>query len=65
MFTSATDEISHWADRCRLWARGARTSEQRKTLQLWERLLRQAAVDAQNNLEWSYVSGTGTHSDAL
>lgn len=58
MFRSATEEISHWADQCRRWARAARTSEQRSILQSWERLLNRAAHDAEDGLDSAYLSGT-------
>jgi hypothetical protein len=51
MFKSAADEISQWADQCRRWALGARTREQRLTLQSLETLLNQAAGDAGLDLE--------------
>jgi hypothetical protein len=50
MFKTAADEISEWADQCRRWASGARTREQRLTLQSLERLLEDAAFDAEQ--EW-------------
>jgi hypothetical protein len=51
MFKSAGEEISQWADRCRRWAREARTRDQKLSLQNLERLLSQAALDAGNALE--------------
>jgi len=51
MFKSAAEEISQWADQCRRWARGARTREQKLMLQNLERLLSQAALDAEGALE--------------
>jgi hypothetical protein len=51
MFKSATEELSHWADQCRRWARGARTREQRSTLQSLEKLLHDAAIEAEEDLE--------------
>jgi len=51
MFKSAAEEISQWADQCRRWARGARTREQRLTLQSLERLLHDAAMEAEEELE--------------
>lgn len=51
MFKSAADEISQWADQCRRWANGARTREQRSTLASLGRLLRDAAIDAEDELE--------------
>jgi hypothetical protein len=47
MFKSATEELSQWADQCRRWAKGARTREQRLTLQSLERLLDDAAIEAE------------------
>ncbi len=51
MFKSAAEEISQWADQCRRWARGARTREQRVTLQSLEKLLHDAAIEAEEELE--------------
>jgi hypothetical protein len=51
MFESVAEEIGHWADRCQVWAQGARTREQRSMLQSLERLLSQAAADAQRDLD--------------
>jgi len=51
MLSSAAEEISEWAERCRIWACGARTMEQRSLLQGLERLLTQAAFDAERNLD--------------
>lgn len=51
MFKSAADEISQWADQCRRWANGARTREQRSTLASLGRLLHDAAIDAEDELE--------------
>ena len=51
MFKSAAEEISQWADQCRRWARGARTREQRLTLQSLERLLHDAAIEAEDALD--------------
>jgi len=51
MFESVAEEIGHWAERCHVWAQGARTKEQRSMLQSLERLLDQAAVDAQRDLD--------------
>lgn len=48
MFKSAAQEISQWADQCRRWARGAHTREQRLTLQSLERLLEDAAIEAED-----------------
>ncbi len=53
MFESVPEEIGHWAERCHVWAQGARTKEQRSMLQNLERLLSQAAADAQRDLELS------------
>jgi hypothetical protein len=47
MFKSAAEEISQWADQCRRWANGARTREQRSTLRSLEKLLFDAAVEAE------------------
>ncbi len=47
MFKSAAEEISQWADQCRRWAKDARTREQRLTLQSLERLLDDAAIEAE------------------
>jgi hypothetical protein len=49
MFKSAAEEIGHWADQCRRWARRARTKEQRVTLQNWERLFDEAELEAQQD----------------
>jgi hypothetical protein len=51
MFRSAAEEISEWADQCRRWTRGAATREQRLTLQGLERLLNQAAMDAEQDMD--------------
>ena len=51
MFNSAAEEISQWADRCRAGALRARSSEQRLTLQGLERLLSQAAVEAEQDFD--------------
>ena len=51
MFKSAAEEISQWADQCRRWAKGARTREQRLTLQSLERLLDDAAIEAEQEFE--------------
>ena len=58
MFKSTAEEISQWADQCRRWARGARTNEQRLTLQHWERLFSQAALDADQDFEIGCRAGT-------
>ncbi len=47
MFKSAAEEISQWADQCRRWATDARSREQRLTLQSLERLLDDAAIEAE------------------
>ncbi len=49
MFRSATEELAQWADQCRRWAKGARTREQRLTLQSLERLLDDAAIEAEQD----------------
>ncbi len=54
MFKSAAEEIGEWADRCRLWARSARSREQRQMLQSWERLFSQAEIEAEENLGCGY-----------
>jgi hypothetical protein len=51
MFKSAAEEISQWADQCRRWASGARTREQRATLRSLEKLLLDAAIEAEQELE--------------
>jgi hypothetical protein len=51
MFKSAAEEISQWADQCRRWANGARTREQRLTLRCLEKLLLDAAIEAEEELE--------------
>ena len=51
MIKSAAEEISHWADRCRRWARDARSHEQKLMLQNLERLLSQAALEAGDALD--------------
>jgi hypothetical protein len=55
MFKSAAEEISQWADQCRRWAREARTRDQKLMLQNLERLLSQAALDAEGALELEHV----------
>jgi len=50
MFSSAAEEITLWAERCRIWACGARTVEQRVMLRSLEELLSQAALDADQDL---------------
>jgi hypothetical protein len=56
MIKSAAEEIGHWADQCRRWARDARTREQKLMLQNLERLLNQAALDAGDAIETDYVA---------
>jgi hypothetical protein len=51
MIKSAAEEISQWANECRRWAREARTREQKLMLQNLERLLSEAALDADDDLE--------------
>ena len=51
MFNSAAEEISQWAERCRVWAVGARTREQRIMLHSLEMLLSQAATDANREFD--------------
>jgi hypothetical protein len=48
---SAAEEIGQWADQCRRWARGARTKEQRLTLQHWERMFSLAAIEAEEDFD--------------
>ncbi|HEV2626600.1 MAG TPA: hypothetical protein VGV62_16090 [Xanthobacteraceae bacterium] len=55
MIKSAAEEIGHWADQCRRWARDARSHEQKLMLQNLERLLSQAALDAEDALDVDYV----------
>lgn len=50
MMNSAAKEIGQWAVRCRIWAEGARTAEQRAMLEGLESVLSQAAKDAQREL---------------
>jgi hypothetical protein len=50
MFDSAADEMGQWAERCRIWAVGARTGEQRSMLLGLEKILSQAALDTERNL---------------
>lgn len=56
MFKSAAEEIGHWADQCRRWARRARTKEQRVTLQNWERLFSEAELEAQQDADIAYCA---------
>jgi hypothetical protein len=51
MFKSAAEEISQWADQCRRWAHQARTRDQKLMLQNLDRLLSQAALDAEDALD--------------
>jgi hypothetical protein len=51
MIKSAAEEIGQWANECRRWAREARTREQKLMLQNLERLLSEAALDADDDLE--------------
>jgi hypothetical protein len=52
MFKSAAEELGEWADRCRRWARRAKSSEQRLMLQSWERLFDQAESEASEKFEY-------------
>ena len=49
MFRSAAEELSRWAEQCRRWSLGARTTEQRLTLQSWELFLLQAATEPEQD----------------
>jgi len=49
LFDTAADEMREWAERCRRWASAARTGDQRATLHSLERLLHQAATEAEQN----------------
>jgi hypothetical protein len=49
MFKSAAEELNQWADQCRRWANSARTREQRLTLQSLERILDDAAIEAEQD----------------
>lgn len=49
-FGSAAEEISQWAERCRVWADAARTREQRLMLHSLEMVLSKAAMEAQQEL---------------
>ena len=51
MSVSAAEELIHWADRCRNWARRARSSEHRANLQSLEKILNQAALEAEDDLD--------------
>ena len=51
MMKSAAQEISEWADRCRRWAKDARTREQRTTLTSLQKLLHDAALEAEDALD--------------
>ena len=59
MFKSAAQEISQWADQCRRWAKGARTREQRLTLQSLEKLLNDAAIEADEDCGYEYFASVG------
>jgi hypothetical protein len=59
MFKSAAEEFGEWADRCRRWARGAKSSEQRLTLQSWERLFNQAEIEAEESFDCRYGGAAG------
>jgi len=48
---SGAAEISEWADRCRRWARAAHTRAQKQLLQSLERLLNEAALGADDDLD--------------
>jgi hypothetical protein len=56
MFKSASEEMGQWADQCRRWARKARSREQKQMLQNLERLLSQAAFDAEDALDVDYAA---------
>jgi hypothetical protein len=56
MFKSAAEEMGQWADQCRRWARKARNPEQKQLLQNLERLLSEAALDADDALDIDYVA---------
>jgi hypothetical protein len=47
MFKSAAEELSGWAAQCRRWAKGARTREQRLNLLSLEKILDDAALEAE------------------
>jgi hypothetical protein len=51
MSKSAAAEISEWADQCRRWARAAHNHEQKRMLQSLERLLDEAALGAEDDLD--------------
>ena len=51
MLESAAEEMRQWAEQCRRWAMGARTREQGRTLRGLEKILRQAAVEAERDLD--------------
>ena len=55
MYKSAAEEIAQWADQCRRWARSARTRDQKLMLQNLERLLSQAALEAEDALDLDCV----------
>jgi len=50
MLESAAEEMRQWAEQCRRWAMGARTREQGRTLRGLEKILRQAASEAERDL---------------
>ena len=49
MFKSAAEELSQWADQCRRWAKRASSCEQQLTLLGFERLLDDAAIEAEQD----------------
>ena len=51
MFKSAVTELSQWADQCRRWADSSRTKEQRLDLKGLERILSDAASQAEGDSE--------------
>ena len=56
MFDSAAEELSQWAERCRVWATRARTREQRLMLHNLRKLLSQAALDAEQDLDLDRIA---------
>jgi hypothetical protein len=50
MSKSAAAEISEWAHQCRRWARAAHSREQRLMLQSLEKILSEAALEAEDDL---------------
>jgi len=64
MFKSAAEEIGQWANQCRRWARGAHTREQRLVLQSLERILSQAALDAEDGLDIQRAPRPATSSNS-